>query len=198
MATKPELFIVESLDLDDEENGRQEGQIIAGMLRLSGKVDTQYYYIRTERELDEIIKLFVASKYRYLHISCHANRAGMATTFDSISYRSLSEKLTGILRGRRIFVSACQMANNELASGLLKDTGCYSLVGPHDEIAFDDSAAFWVAFYHLMFKIDDHKMKHRDVEACVDKLSTLFEVPINYFRATDTPRGFKKRTLQIA
>lgn len=193
MVTKPEVFIIESLNLEDEANGWQEGEILARMLKLSGKVDTKYYYIRTERELDEIIDLFDESDYRYLHISCHANTRSMATTFDSISYKALGEKMHDVLEGRRVFVSACQMANDTLAAALLKDTGCYSLIGPENKINFDDSAAFWLTFYHLMFKQDERRMKHRDIEYYVRELSTLFREPINYFRRSEeTARGYSR------
>lgn len=38
--TVPELFLIESLTLDDEENHRQEGEILTRMLRLAGKTNT--------------------------------------------------------------------------------------------------------------------------------------------------------------
>lgn len=193
MVTKPEVFIIESLNLEDEEDSSQEGEILARMLKLSGKRATKYYYIRTEKELDEIIDLFDESDYRYLHISCHANKRGMATTFDPISYRELGEKLQDVLDGRRVFVSACEMANDTLAGALLKDTGCFSLIGPAKKINFDDSAAFWMTFYHLMFKQDDLRMKHQNIEFYVRELSTLFREPINYFRKSETnARGYRR------
>ena len=43
--TLPQLFIVESLKIEDEEEHRQEGDIVSRMLRLSGKKDTIYFYI---------------------------------------------------------------------------------------------------------------------------------------------------------
>lgn len=159
---------------------------------MAGKRDTKYYYIRTEREFDEIIDLFDESQYRYLHISCHADKRSMSTTFDTIYYEKLGEKLHHVLEGRRVFVSACQMSNERLAAALIKDTGCNSLIGPKRAIAFDDSAAFWATFYHLMFKQDDYQMKHREIEFYVRALSNLFGEPINYFRRNvDEPKGYK-------
>ena len=193
VTTRPELFIIESLTLEDEQAGRQEGEILARMLRLSGKADTKYYYIRTERELDEIIDLFDESEYRYLHFSCHANSREMGTTFDTISYAALGTMLKPCLKGRRVFTSACEMANNALAGELLKDTGCYSLIGPTAKINFDDSAAFWVTFYHLLFKQDQRRMKHRDIEFYVAELSTLFNEPVAYFRKNDAiTKGYSR------
>ncbi len=181
-STIPEIFIIESLKLKDEEDGHQEGQLLSKMLHLSGKTKTKYFYIRTKKELDEIIDLFDESTYRYLHLSCHANKSGMATTFDDLSYEEMGEMLAPCLKGRRVFVSACQMANKRCAKALLKNTGCFSLVGPAKKINIDDAAAFWIAFYHLMFKADAKAMKHSKLEHYVTELTALFEEPISYFR----------------
>jgi hypothetical protein len=189
VSTTPELFIIESLELDDEKSSRQEGDIISRMLRLAGKTGTRYYYIRTEHELKEMIKLFNESNCRYLHISCHADGRNMSTTFDVISYSKLGTMLRPVLSGKRVFVSACQMASDTLAKELLIDSGCYSLIGPKKNIEFADAAAFWVAFYHLMFKVDYLRMKRATLRARVGELSTLYGEPINYF-AKNAKRGY--------
>lgn len=182
--TKPEVFIIESLTLDDEKAGRQEGDIISRMLHLAGKVDTQYYYIRTVRELEEMIDLFDDSGHRYLHISCHANQNSMATTFDVVPYAKLGAMLRPCLDGKRVFVSACQMASDNVAAELLKGSGCYSLIGPKKNIAFDDAAAFWVSFYHLMFKANELKMTRENLQQRIKDLSAIYEEPINYFASS--------------
>lgn len=193
--TEPELFIIESLTLDDEKAERQEGDIISRMLQLSGKTGTQYYYIRTVRELEEMIDLFDDSNYRYLHISCHADRNGMATTFDPVSYADLGKMLRPCLSNRRVFVSACQMANESFAKELLLDSGCYSLIGPKQDIAFGNAAAFWVSFYHLMFKANELKMKREILQRRITELSALYEEPINYFAVSrGKKQGFRRVT----
>ena len=191
--TKPELFLIESLTLDDEKAERQEGDIISRMLHLAGKTGTQYYYIRTVRELEEMIDLFDDSEYRYLHISCHANRSGMATTFDEVPYPVLGEMLRPCLSKRRVFVSACQMASEGLAKELLPNSGCNSLIGPKQSIDFDNAAAFWVSFYHLMFKADELKMTRENLQRRITELSALYDEPINYFTASrQCKQGFKR------
>lgn len=194
--TRPEVFIIESLRLKDESKGWQEGEIISRMLRLSGKTATRYFYIRTERELRKIVALFKRSEHRYLHISCHADRTGMATTFDSLTYAQLGEILRPALDGRRVFVSACEMANNKLARELLGKTGCYSLIGPREAVDFDDAAAFWVAFYHLTFKANDQAMRVADLKPLLRELSALFEMEINYFGTSESAaQGFRLHRL---
>src|SRR4051794_9671160 len=81
--TKPEVFIIESLDLDDEKEQRFEGKIISQILALSGK-QCEYYYIRTRREFEEMLKQFANSGYRYLHLSCHGSSRALQTTYDAI------------------------------------------------------------------------------------------------------------------
>ena len=191
--TKPELFIIESLTLDDEKAERQEGDIISRMLQLAGKTGTRYYYIRTARELEEMIDLFDDSHYRYLHISCHADKSGMATTFDEVPYADLGEMLRPCLSNRRVFVSACQMASEGLAKELLPGSGCYSLIGPKKSIAFDNAAAFWVSFYHLMFKTNELKMTRGSLQRWITELSALYDEPINYFVASKRyKQGFRR------
>ncbi|MBL8705967.1 MAG: hypothetical protein JNM30_14040 [Rhodospirillales bacterium] len=193
--TKPEVFIIESLTLNDEKKKRQEGDLIARMLQIAGKSGTQYFYIRTRRELEEIVDEFDDSCCRYLHISCHANRHGMATTFDDISYADLGQMLSPCLDGRRVFVSACEMATENLAAEILNGSGCYSLIGPKHKIRFDDAASFWVAFYHLMFKANQRKMNRDTLRRRIKELSVIYEEPVNYFRSSTTnSRGFVQET----
>jgi hypothetical protein len=195
-STIPEVFIIESLTIEDEQRGRTEGEIISRMLKLSGKKETKYFYIRTERELDEIVDIFDESDYRYLHLSCHASKSGMTTTFDPIPYKKLGEMLAPCISKRRVFGSACEMANDKLADALLFDTECYSVLGPARSIGFDDAAAFWVAFYHLMFKANENSMKHKDTEFYAKRLAELFAERINYFRRDlQMLRGYRKLEL---
>lgn len=102
-----------------------------------------------------MVDRFGKLNYRYLHISCHANSHGIGTTFDTVSNSKLSDMLGHQLRNRRVFVSACEMANEELAGKLLAESEILSFAGPIVRIGFDDAAAFWVSFYHLMFKISE-------------------------------------------
>lgn len=189
--TDPEVFIIESLTLEDEKARRQEGDLLQRMLHIIGKGATQYFYIRTRRELEQIVDVFKDSRCRYLHISCHANDHEMATTFDAIPFDELAEIFGPSLNGRRLFVSACEMASENLATHLLKDSGCVSLIGPRRTIRFDDAAAFWVSFYHLMFKANDLKMKRQDLQRRIKELSAVYEEPVNYFASSKTDkRGF--------
>ena len=182
--TKAQVFIVESLRLEDEREERFEGQILKRILSLSGKA-AAYYYIRTRRELTKLMPVFDRSAFRYLHISCHANIDTMATTFDPISFATLGEILRPHLKHRRLFLSACEMTTGELATEILEGSGCYSVIGPAETVSFSDAALLWSSFYHLMFRTNESAMLGKWIRTHLQSTATLFGVRINYFSMAD-------------
>jgi hypothetical protein len=184
MKGEPEVFIIESLNFDDEDNERFEGRIISQILAMSGK-HCEYYYIRTERELTEILKRFAVSEYRYLHLSCHGSADSMHTTLDDIPFRELGILLRPYLRERRLFISACSMVNDALARELMTDSGCYSILGPDEDVRFGDAAVLWAAFYHAMFTNDSTAMRRADLKFKALELADLFRVPLNIFTSSE-------------
>jgi len=197
MKTKPEVFIIESLDPDDEGNGRFEGSIISQMLRLHGK-EPKYRYVRTKKDFKKAIKQFGQSQYRYLHISAHADEDGMCTTnLDEINYDEMSKILNPYLVGRRLFLSACSMVHEDMAKEIIPSTGCYSVVGPTEKIYFSDAAIVWSSIYHLMFSKDSDKMSRKVLKENLTKICKLFEVNMGYFsKSNKLKRGYTKDLLQ--
>jgi hypothetical protein len=183
--THASLFIIESVNFEDEEHGRLEGEILSRMLWLSGK-ETDYRYIRTRQELVAVLQHFQTSGRRYLHVSCHGNEEALATTLNEIPFGELGRLLRPFLRGRRLFVSACQAVNDDLADALMRRTGCFSIVGPATDIGFDEAAVMWAAFYYLMFKKNPKAMNTRTIKAVLRQLSETFAVPMTYLQRTDT------------
>lgn len=178
--TEAEVFILESLSLEDEENERFEGRILRDILKLSGK-KPKYYYFRTEKELVELAKLFRKSGYRFLHISSHGSHDSLGTTLEAISYNRFGEIFDGLLRNRRLFLSACEMGN-ELFSTIVagRNRGMYSIIAPTQRIRFDRAAAIWAAFYVLMFDWDDKKMKAEQITNYLQYLGGLFSESFHF------------------
>jgi hypothetical protein len=115
------LFIIESLEFADERRERLEGKILRNLLRLSRQgIDTEYLYIRTWQEFKEALKIFYRSNKRYLHISCHGNEKEVALTLDVVSVNKFGNELVPYVRNRRLFFSACEVANEELANAVMK------------------------------------------------------------------------------
>jgi len=129
--TEPSVFLLESNSLSDEKRGDSEGDVLSRVLHLS-RVNTEYYYFRTKRELEKLLNEFQKSTFRYLHIACHGDSDGMATTFDDLSFPELATLLEPFLYRRRIFFSACGMTNPSLARQIFSKSDCLSIMGPAD------------------------------------------------------------------
>jgi len=191
MVTKADVFIIESLDPDDEGNGRFEGSSLSHILRLHGK-DPRYSYVRTKEQFIAALKEFSDSSYRYLHISAHADADGMCTTnLDDISYSELAALLNPYMKGKRLFLSACAMVHEEMAKAIIPLTQCTSIVGPRQLVGFAEAAVMWPAVYHLMFSASDSAMTHAVLKENLKKVSTLFDVELGYFSKSKlSARGY--------
>jgi hypothetical protein len=177
--TKPEVFIIESLNFDEEADYR-EGEMIYRSLRMSRKFPI-YRYIRTIGELEHFIDEFGESNYRYLHISCHGNNTRLAMTLEDITTESFAKIVGPTLDKRRLFLSTCEAATLGLANGVFANGGCYSVAGPTGEINFDDSVILWTSFYHLMFKADAKKMRQDAIKQTLSKCGSLVDEEISLF-----------------
>lgn len=193
--SSPEVFIIESLTFADEQKERFEGRIISRILALSGK-SCQYYYIRTKRELEEVLKGFSASAYRYLHLSCHGDGAAMYTTLDRIPFSELALLVNPHLRNRRLFVSACSMTNAALAQAIMPRSGCYSILGPDEDVRFSDAAVLWASLYHVLFTADSSRMTRKVLKAKAQEVSDMFGVRLTYIgRAGSASRSYNLSTV---
>jgi hypothetical protein len=194
--TKPEVFVIESLGPDDEGNGRFEGSIISQMLNLHGK-QCKYRYVRTRKHFIQAVKQFANSDYRYLHISCHADRRGMCTTNqDEIDHAELGQILRPHIRNKRLFLSACEMVNEYLVREIIPGSGCNSVVGPSVKVAFSDAAILWASFYHLMFSHSFRSMGHEALKKYLRRTSRMFQVDMSYFSKSKNIRGFSHNHLK--
>lgn len=181
IVTKPEVFIIESLSPDDEGNGRFEGGILSQILKLHGK-SPKYRYVRTKKEFKNAVDQFGKSKYRYLHISTHANNEGMCTTNqDDLYFDELTKILKKHLVGRRLFISACSMVQDDLARKIISESKCLSIIGPKNDIYFTDAAIFWSSLYHLMFTGSIETMKNKELAKHLRNIIKIFNVKIGFY-----------------
>lgn len=180
--TLPQVFIIESLDFDDERAARLEGRVLADVLRMCGK-DPLYFYFRTEAELIVLAEKFYQSGYRYLHLSCHGSDTSIEATLNSITYVRFAEIFDGKLVNRRLFASACEVGN-ELFSQVVggRNKGMHSVAAPTDAIRFDIAVAFWSAFYVKAFYINESAMKAADITSIFQPLCTLFRTRLHWSR----------------
>lgn len=177
--SKAEVFIIESLNFEEEEIYR-EGKMIAQALTMSLKHPI-YRYVRTKTELKHFVKEFQESDYRYLHISCHGSATGVSTTLDRLTTEEFAEIVGPALDGKRLFLSTCQASTSKMAMAVFAKGGCTSLAGPVNKINFDDSVVLWTSFYHLMFKADAGRMQRAQIEETLSTMAKLLGERVNLF-----------------
>jgi hypothetical protein len=188
------VFIIESVGLDEEDQGLTDGFILKQILDMCG-IENKYYYIRTKQELKEIINLFEESELRYLHLSCHGNATSIGLSFDTLTYKEFGEIVGDKLSGRRLFLSCCQASNQDFAKEIIPKYKCQSVVGTPDSPGFAQSAVFWSGFYYKMSKTYSEKMLQDDILNECKGLSSVFDMPINYY--SFIRRGNKFLTTEI-
>ena len=190
--TSPSLFIIESLKFEDEQKELFEGHVISQILNFVG-IESEYYYVRTKREFEHVIDIFKESKYRYLHISCHGDRKGIATTLDDISFQEMGLIMQHAMDKKRLFISACSVMNRNLANEMISNTECHSVIGPSKDIDMDDAVIFWSAFYQLVFKKNRTLILKGTLEEILKKLIGTFEFPVKYYTSSrSSPQGWKE------
>ncbi|WP_207283941.1 hypothetical protein [Pseudomonas sp. FW300-N2F2] len=190
MASIPDVFIIETLNPDDEGNGRFEGGVISSVLRLHEK-NPIYRYVRTRDQFIEAVTEFGKSRYRYLHISAHGNKHGLFTTNqDEISYTDLAKILAPHLKKRRLFLSACSMIHEKFLLALFSSTECISIVGSRKAIYFSDAAVTWPAIYHLMFSEDSEGMAKAHLKEQLTHVRALFKIDLAYYSKSKNKCGY--------
>jgi hypothetical protein len=188
MESKYGIFIIESLSLDNEKKIMNDGLIVKQILELT-EIESEYFYIRTIRELKKFLIKYEESELRYLHFSLHGTSKIISTTFDDVDFVEFSDILGNYIENRRIFLSVCNAATLELAKLLIIKNKCYSVIGSPDSPYFYKAALFWSAFYPLIKDSDEEDiMRQKGIKDILLKLTSVFKMPINYYSFTTKNR----------
>ena len=139
------------------------------------------YYIRTAKELSELVSEFHDSNFRYLHLACHGNANGIQLTYDFIGLEELASIVAPALQVRRLFLSACQSTRAPLARALFRCSSCYSVIGPKDDPPFHDATLAWALFYSLMAKANREAMKQAEIKVQLQSVCDLLDIRFNAF-----------------
>ena len=189
------LFIIESLEYEDERSSR-EGRILKQILRLS-KEQVRYIYIRTEQELPFALAEFKRSNFRYLHFSCHGSPNTVALTLDQLEFEDFAEDVRPYLQGRWLFFSACSVVNERLAKAILPNSGCISLVGLKKKINMDDALLMWATFYHLVFRDGGDKLLGGKIRWALRRMRDTYGISFEYYRRTDNAPDYKRSDIDV-
>lgn len=128
---------------------------------------------------------FSVSNYRYLHISCHGSKDSISLTLDPLPFEDFVSIIAPYLKGRRLSFSACSVVNPLLADSLMKQSGCYSIIGPCRKINFDDALLMWASFYHLAFRDENEpKLLGGKIRWALRRVKGSFGEEFHYYRRT--------------
>ena len=174
------VFIIESMDIDNELDNKLDGYTLKTILELCG-IPNQYFHIRTKLELEHVIKKFDESEFGFLHIACHGNERELVLTFDHIDFDELDLIIGDQLYHRRLFLSACKVARFELAQNFIPKYHCYSVIGSPDIIDYDKAAVFWSSFYYLMHDVNQEGMPQKDIIPTLENITRTFNIKLNYY-----------------
>jgi hypothetical protein len=174
------VFIIESMDLDNERDQKLDGAALKTILDLSG-IPNEYIYIRTRMELEHAIDLFQESDFGFLHLSCHGNNEGLSLTLEDINFADLELIMGSALRYRRLFLSACKAACFAFAEHFIPKHHCYSIMGSPGIIDYDKAAIFWSSYYYLMYRDDKERMWQKNIILTLQNITRTFSETLNYF-----------------
>ena len=182
--THPDVFIIESLDINDESANQFLGRVIEQALLLSG-LRPAYHYVRSKEEFRAAIELFHVSHYRYLHLSMHASNDVIALTEGTLTNKEFAEILKGKLKNRRLFFSACCVGAGNLPS-LIAETnhGGYSILSPTEMLSFSVSCSLFPALYVSLLRNNAKGFGSQELTAVLKPLSKLFKTPfkLTYYK----------------
>lgn len=181
------VFIIESLREGDFNEGERLSAILKIALILEHRVS-----VSSKAEFADAVTAFSRSGFRYLHLSCHANLDGIEIGGEFISNSELKAILSGKIKGRRVFFSACKASNLNTATVIIDKCKGQSVIGSPLKIDEDKAALFWPSFYFAINKIDSESMKRAGIVDSLQKCVDLFDVPINYYFRSDK-NGYVRR-----
>lgn len=201
MSTRVGVFIIESRKIEEEKTGKKQGLILTEMLTLLGVI-SEYRYIRTKKELIEMVNQYYASKFRYLRLSMH----GVSSQNKPLNKFSLSlEKITYdefcniiIKNGhdknekRRLFISACHVAADITIPFREKSNSFISIIAPSINIKTKIAPLAWATFYNKMFSVEKNSMATNIIKENLQNICVFFAVKFKgYFRNKNSTSQYK-------
>jgi hypothetical protein len=176
----PEVFIIESLAMDEERKGAFEGRALYESLKTLGK-QPLYHYVRSADELRQALSLFRHSKYNFLHFSLHGSPTSVFTTLDELSNQEFAEITSKKLPNRRVTFSACSLGSGSLVQDIQRQNkGVESIAAPLGEIEMHMAMPFWLAFYCRALHENGLNFSAQKLSSLLQPLCSYFSIRLNW------------------
>lgn len=174
------FFIIESLSFENEMNlDWYEGKQLAEYLNKLSKHSAQYYYIRTQKELEFMACSFADSAFTNLFVSCHGDNKSLDLTIDkNISFTKFASIFKGKLNNKRVFFSSCEVGTQKLADEIYKNNSTiFSIMAPNRIVTFKEIFPYWIKLFYLLEEFIDQaiKKKKKDKNFKINRNLLLYE-----------------------
>src|SRR5665213_2884407 len=117
-------------------------------------------------------------------------QASLQPTLDTVPFSGFRKVFAPVLRDRRVFLSACSVAQPRLARELFKkyEFAPYSVTGPCTDIGFADAAVTWAALYNLLFRANTKAIEGEHLRNLLSQVCRLNDLQFRHFgRIRDKP-----------
>jgi hypothetical protein len=203
MSTKVGLFVVESRKIKEEAKGKRQGLVLTEMMALLG-IKSEYRYIRTQKELEEMVSQYYDSKFRYLHFSMHGVTDGkgkpvgkFSFALDRVTYDAFCKPLLWDIANkegkRRLFISACHVMEDLIDYFEARNNSFVSIIFPSEKIETSVAPLAWATFYHNMFTLEKRSMSNAHIKENLNNVCRFFGVRFKaYFRKQNGNNQYEK------
>lgn len=177
------IFIIESFSFEEEENNDLPGYHLYQSLTFC-KINDQtplYYFIRTKKDLEEILNIFENSNYEFLHIFCHGSSTHLELALENISFEDFFDITEDRLYRKRLFMSSCNVANFDFAKLFIPRVHCKSIIGAPTVTHKDIEFLIWSSFYYQMLDSGNTFMKQKSIIEKIKDLTRLYGIEIIYY-----------------
>lgn len=195
-STISDVFIIESLHKKDIED-KHDGKKLYTALKLSGK-NPKYFQVENQFELKNILEIFKNSRYRFLHISCHASKNTIElANGEVLFYKDFSNLFKDVFNQHRLFISACELGNEEVMTTLMRDHlgKLHSVIAPNTKFLFNHAYSFWITFYISIFEETQTVITSKLIKEIIQNLTKL--LPLSIAMSTYDPQHKKTNYCHI-
>jgi len=146
------LAILECVPKGD---GRQEGQMLSGFLRMGGPEVASLFTFSTRGDLTAFLEDGAGLQgYSHVHLSGHGRARGVGVPYFKLPRgRMFAEDFPeGCFAGKAVALSACELGRRRFIDPFKRQTGARVVVAPQREVLFLDAAVWFVHYYYFLLQ----------------------------------------------
>ena len=175
MELKHDYFIIESLTVDDI----NDGKIFYDALKSTNKYNPVLKKVHSKSEFENELISFSKSDFKYLFISAHGDEENVFLTKDSFNAYDLDD-LEIDLKKRRIFMSTCRGGSFLLSKYFIKK-GAYSVIGSPEDLAQIVATSMWITMAWVFERLNKSSLNFRELDKSLKLMTKIYHIKLAYY-----------------